>query len=277
MYKIILTLVFGIALNANIIDGVSIIVKGEAITLYEVKQEMKFLNVNVDEASNILIRKKLEEAEIKERKITVENSEVYNDIKQLAGRSNLTLNEFYEAARNENGISSTELKQKIKEKLLGKKLYSAISYSAVTQPTQEEIKEYYELHKDLFSHPSGFVVVIYQSKDKQRLQEKINNPMLNSPDILQNERELSYSKVSPDLAGLLSKTELGTFSIVIPDGKNGYMSFYMKEVKAIEQTGLHGAKAQIENMIVLDKREQVLSDYFARLRSNADIVFIRKP
>ena len=277
MYKIFLLLALSLVLNAKMIDGVAIVVKGEAITLYDLKKEMRITSVDVDTASNMLIRQKLEEAEIKERKITVSNSEVYDDIKMLSSRNNMSVNDFYEAARNANGISSTELKEKIKAKLLSQKLYSAIAYSSVSQPTEEEIKEYYELHKGNLSHPSGFSVVIYQSKDEKRLQEKIDNPMFSATDIIQTPQELPYAKISPELAGLLSRTVAGTFTAIIPDGKGGYMSFYMKEVKSMEQVGMVSAKNQIVNMIMGDRREQVLSDYFARLRTNADIEFIRKP
>jgi len=277
MYKIFLTFALGALLNAQMIDGVAILVKGKAITLYELKQEMKFSNISVDEASSILIRQKLEEAEIQERKISVTSNEVYDDIKMLASRNNMNVNELYAAARDANDISSTDLKKKIKEKLLSKKLYSAIAYSSISNPDEQEIKEYYELHKHDFFHPSGFKVVVYQSKDKNRLQEKIDNPMFNSPDIMQSDKDLPYAKISPELVKLLIKTPVGTFSQVIPDGKGGFMSFYMKEIKDEEQLGLHGATPQISNMIISDKREQVLSDYFARLRTNADIKILRKP
>ena len=144
-------------------------------------------------------------------------------------------------------------------------------------PNDQEIKEYYELHKNIFRHPSGFEVVVYQSKDQARLNEKINNPMFNSQDILQTEQDLPYTKISTELANLLSSTAVGSFSPIIPDGKGGYMSFYMKRIKGMEEVSLLDAKEQISNMISSDKREQVLSDYFARLRSNADIEFVRQP
>jgi len=277
MYKIFLLLALSLVLNAKMVDGVAIVVKGEAITLYELKKEMMFSKIDADTASSILIRKKLESAEIKERKITVNSSEIFDDIKNMASRNNLNVNEFYEAARNSSGISSSELKEKIKEKLLSQKLYSAIAYKSMETPDDAEIKEYYDLHKESFSHPTGFKVVIYQSKDQKRLEEKINNPMLSSPDIMQTPQDLPYSRISPELANLLNKTPQSTFTAVIPDGKGGYMSFYLKEKESMEQTELVDVRDQISNMIVGDKREQVLSDYFARLRTNASIEFIRKP
>ncbi len=277
MYKIFLTLIFVSALNAEIAGGISVVVKGYAITLYDIKKEMEFSKVDAKKASDNLIRKKLEELEITERKIEVENSEIYEDIKNTAQRNNMSVDEFYVAVRNANGLSSSELKDKIREKLLSQKLYSAIAYSHVSEPSESEIKDYYELHKEAFSHPSAFNVIIYQSADKEKLQEKIDNPMFYSPEIVANEQLLAYDRISPELASLLEKTPLDKFTPIVPDGKGGSMSFYIKEIKTAAQGGIDSIKAQIINMIMAEKREMVLGDYFARLRDNADIQTIRMP
>ena len=63
---------------------------------------------------------------------------------------------------------------------------------------------------------------------------------------------------------------------LVPDGKGGYMSFYLKDIEETTSSSINDVKEQIINMIMSDSREQVLSDYFARLRDNADIQMIRK-
>ncbi len=277
MYKIFLVLGLAALLNAEVYDGVAIVVKDRAITLYEIKKEMKNSKVNAEKASDILIRKRLEEVETQERKITVNSSEVYDDIKKTAARNNYNISEFYEAVRESSGLSSTELKEKVKHKLLSQKLYSAIAYSSVSQPSEEQIEEYYEMHKENYKHPSAFTVIIYQAKEKARLQEKVNNPMFYSPDIQTNEQVLPYDRISPELASLLERTALNSFTAVIPDGKNGFMSFYVKEIESASEGGIQSVKNQIINSIMAEKREQVLGDYFARLRHNADINIIRMP
>ncbi len=277
MYKILLTLIFATLLNAEIYDGVAIVVKDKAITLYEIKKEMEVSKVGAKQASDALIRKKLEEIETQERKITVDSSEVYDDIKKTAGRNNLNISEFYEAVRESSGLSSTELKEQVRVKLLSQKLYSAIAYSSVSQPSEAEIEEYYEMHKDSYKHPSSFTVMIYQAKEKSRLEEKISNPMFYSPDIQTNEQVLPYDRIPPELASLLLRTPINSFSSIVPDGKNGYMSFYMKEIASAQEGGVESVKDQIVNAIMGDKREQVLGDYFARLRHNAEINTIRMP
>lgn len=277
MYKIFLTLGLVALLNAEVYDGVAIVVKDKAITLYEIKKEMEASKIDAKKASDILIRKRLEEIETQERKIAVNSSEVYDDIKKTAARNNLNISEFYEAVRESSGMTSTDLKEKIKHKLLSQKLYSAIAYSSVSEPSDEEVQEYYEINKDNYKHPSSFTVIIYQAKEKARIEEKTNNPMFYSPDIQTNEQVLPYDRISPELASLLERTALNSFTPVIPDGKQGYMSFYIKEIASAKEGGVESVRNQIKNSIMAEKREQVLGDYFARLRHNADINIIRMP
>ncbi len=276
MYKLVLIMFFTLSLNAEIVDGVSVVVKGEAITLYDIKKEMRISRVDKKKASDILIRKALESAEIRERRIAVTSSDVYDDIKKTAARNKMSISDFYEAVRNANGLSSTELKEKIKEKLLSQKLYSSIAYAAMSQPTEDEIVEYFELHKDNFSHPSSFNAVIYSAKNRARLQEKVDNPMFYAPDIATSEQVLPYDRISPELAKLLEKTPVSNFTPIVPDGKGGYMSFYIKSIESAKEGGVQSVRNQIINSIMGDKREQVLGDYFARLRYNADIKVIRE-
>ena len=275
MHKLLLTIFFVASLNAQLIDGVAMVVKGKAITLYEIKKEMELSKVDEKTASDILIRKKLEEIETQERNIQVSSSEVYEDIKNTAARNNMNVSDFYEAVRNSNGISSSDLKVKIKEKILSQKLYSAIAYSSVSEPSESEIKEYFELHKEDFSHPKAFSVVINSGQDKARLQEKINNPMFYAPDIQTNEQVLPYDKISPELANLLASTSKNSFTPIVPDGQGKFMSFYLKEIHQTQSNSLEDARDQIINMIMGETREQVLSNYFARLKDNAEIKILR--
>ncbi|MEJ2414038.1 MAG: SurA N-terminal domain-containing protein [Sulfurimonas sp.] len=277
MRKILLVLLFTGFLEAKVYDGVAIVVKNEAITLEDIKNEMALSHLDVKKATDVLIRQKLEAAEIEERKITVSSSEVYDDIKKVASRNNMSISDFYDAVREANGLTSTQLKEKIKQKLLSQKLYSAIAYSSMEEPSDEEIEEYFKLHQDDYKHPASFTVVIYDAKDKSLLQEKVDNPMFYSPDIATNEQVLPYDRISPELAKLLTKTEVHGFTPVIPNGKGGFMSFYLKSVESAREGGVESVKNQIINAIMADKREVVLNDYFARLRDNAEINIIRMP
>jgi parvulin-like peptidyl-prolyl isomerase len=277
MLKLLFILIFVGFLHAEVYDGVAVVVEDKAITLLDIQKEMQTEHVNAKQASDILIRKKLEEIEIAKRNISVSSAEVYDDIKKMAQSNHMTISQLYDAVREQNGLSSEEFKAKIKQKLLSQKLYAAIAMSSLSEPSDEEIQEYYELHKDKFNHPESFSVIIYSAKDKSRLKEKIDNPMFYAPDIQTQEQELTYNQISPQLAQILQKTPVDHFTPILSDGKGGFMSFYIKSVQKSKKADLNALKPQIMNALMADKREAVLSDYFARLRDNADINIIRLP
>ena len=133
------------------------------------------------------------------------------------------------------------------------------------------------LHKDKFMNPEKVLAIIYKSKTQSRLVEKIQNPMFYSPEISSVEKVLFYNKISPALASLLKKTSLNSFSTVVPNEEGDFMSFYIKEIFKSKELPIAKVRNEVINMILEQKREIVLSDYFARLRHNADIKTIRMP
>ena len=277
MYKILLLLLMTTLLSAKIYDGVAIVVEEKAITLLDMQKVMAETHLEAKKVSELLIRKKLEELEIKKRNITVTTEEIYADIKKLAQRNHMSIGEFYDAVRESNGLTSSELKKKIKEKLLHEKLFQAIAMSALSEPSDEEIEEYFKFHKKELEHPSSFDVTIYTGKSRAELETKVHNPMFYSPSITSQTQLLEYNRISPELAGLLSRTKVNSFTPVLPNGQGGFMSFYVNSVKMAKDMDLATIRPQIINAIMMKKREQVLSDYFARLRDNADINIIRMP
>ena len=277
MGKIILFLMLFVGLYAQVVDGIAVIVKGQAITIYDIQQEMKKAKVNAKKATSILVRKKLEDIEIKKRGISVSSTEVYSEIKKMAEKNNLTLNQFYDAIRSSRGITSDELKKTIKRRILNQKLHAAIAYSHISAPTEDEMKDYFNLHKSEFKNPSSFEVILYHSNNRQRLQQKINNPMLYAPDIQTSEQTLPYNKINPKLAQILKDTKPNTFTPIVQNADGQFMSFYLKDIKTQQEVTFESVKNQMANAIMDAKREQTLSDYFARLQQSADITVLRMP
>ena len=59
MLKIFLVFLFAVGLNATLVDGVAVVVKGSAITLLDVKKEMRLSKLDVKKATDVLVRKSL--------------------------------------------------------------------------------------------------------------------------------------------------------------------------------------------------------------------------
>ena len=264
-------------LNAKIVDGVAVLVKDSPISLYEVEEMMKEAHVDEDKAIQILIRKKLEELEIESRNLQVTRKEVYSDIENMAEQNKMTMLELYDAVLQSNKLNEAQFKKKIKEKLLNQKLYSSIAYSQIGEPSKQELQDYYEMHKDDFTHPGRYDVVVYMTGDKAKLQEKIDNPMFYSPQIKSDDASIEHDKINPQLAQLLQSTKIGSFTQIMPNPQGGFMSFYIKEVSDPVVQPLVQLKAQIKNILMGAQRSNVLDDYFARARLKADIQMLRVP
>ena len=269
-------LLISLTLYAQLIDGVAILVKNEPITLSEVRKSLNEHAQNVDKTIEALIRKKLESQEAKERKITVSSQEVYEDIEKMAEQNKMTVRELHDNMHSVRNTTSSELKAKIHEKLLNQKLYNAIAFSHMDQPTEDEEAEYYQVHIDEFSQPESFSVIVYRSASKERLSEKINNPMFYSPEVSSENKTFYYEGMNPKLVKLLNKTEANSFTPIVSI-QQAYISFFVQEKGNIVTQPLDKVRNQIANAMTGDKRQQILNDYFARLRLNADIQIIRLP
>jgi len=275
--KFLLLILFFISLHAKTVDGIAIMVKDQPITLYDITNAMQENNIPQEQAVELLERKKLEEIEIAERHITASKQEVFEDIQRMAEQNKMSVIELYSAIQSSQGLSERKLKKKIKEKILNQKLYNAIAFSHLEQPNDEEIEEYYQLHKKEFTKPSSFTVLIYQCPDKNLLQEKVDNPMFYSPQVTSQEQTFEAAKMNPRLAELLDGTPVNSFTQVIPAPQGGFMSFYIKEKGASGTPDLDVIRPQISNALMGQKRETILKDYFDRQRLNADIKVIRLP
>ncbi|MDD5212506.1 MAG: peptidyl-prolyl cis-trans isomerase [Sulfuricurvum sp.] len=273
---ILSSLLFTFALGAPI-GGVAILVKNTPITLYEVTQEMKQSGTDATKSADALIRKKLEQLEAQEKKIVVTSSEAKEEMQRMAKQNNLTVEQFLDAMKTARGISESDLKAKIEESIRGQKLYSSIAMSKMAQPTPMDEADYYKLHLDEFSHPDSYNVTMYVANSAETLQSKIDDPMRDVANISTKDENIPTKNINPQLAQILNKIEIGKFGPVLPNGKDSFMSFYMKDKQNMVTENLDTVRPQIANMIMGEKRSQVLNDYFTRLRLSADIKVIRLP
>ena len=275
MIKLLLPLFLFAALQAKMVDAIAVIVEEEPITLYDITQEMQLSHVSKKQAIDILIRKKLEAQQIKKRGIRVSEDEVYDEIRRLASANHLTISQFYDAVRESNGLSSSQLKEKIKERLLAQKLYQSIAMSKMSEPDEREIEEYFKLHKEEFVHPSFYDVTIYTAPSKELLMQKLSNPMFYSQEITQTQQRIAYEKLPAALRRIFDATKEGTFTQIVPNGKGAFMTFYIERRGAVEDADINTLRPLIVNAIMNQKRKEILDDYFAKLKDSADIKILR--
>ena len=101
--------------------------------------------------------------------------------------------------------------------------------------------------------------------------------MLFLPSVKMENIELDTAKINPRLAEMLIKTKDHTFTPILPQDKNTYMSFYIVKKNEMNTPPLNLIRPQVENKIMEAKREQILGEHFQRMRVNANIKVLRLP
>lgn len=259
------------------VDGIAILVKEEPITLYEIKQRMATEHQDAKTAADALIREQLEAQEIKQRDLNVSGSDVHDRIAQIAAQNSMSVPQLYDAVWNSEHLSQSAFSVKLKQTMLTQKLYRAIAMASMEGPGEEQLREYYRLHPEKFSHPDTFEVTLYTSSDKRALREKMQNPMRYLPEVSTQDVSLPYERIEPQLAALLLKTKDGAFTPILPDPKGGYVSFFVRARSMPRMLPFESVKMQVSEALMDERREQTLKDYFDRARLDADIKIIRMP
>jgi hypothetical protein len=101
--------------------------------------------------------------------------------------------------------------------------------------------------------------------------------MFYSRDVHSENVRLSYAAIDPALANVLHHSKTGTFTSIIPNPQGGFMSFFVKDKSAVATEDFGAYANEVSSAIMEEKRSQILNDYFARLRLNADIQTLRLP
>lgn len=264
-------------LSAQIIDGIAILVKEEPITLYDIERTMREEGLTQPQSVDRLIREKMEAQEIAKRALSVSPTELQERISQLAAQNGLSVAQLYDAVHSTQHLTQDAFRAKLEKTMLTQKLYADIAMSGMETPSDEEMREYYRLHPEKFSHSETFDVTVYGAQASGVLQRKMESPMRYLPEVTMQEASLPYAQLEPQLASLLTQTENGAFTPILPNPKGGYVSFFVRSRSLPVMLPFEQVKKQVEEELMADKREQTLKDYFDRARLNAEIRIIRLP
>jgi len=261
--------------NASTVDGVSVIINKEPITLYDVFKYSQRFNISKKEALDILVRQKLEDSEIKKQNISVDNFEIDQYIENLAISNNMNQYDFLNMIRSKN-IDIAEYKEDLKKKLQRDKLYKKIVSTKMQQMSDGELKAYYNDNLHEFSQAAAFDVTIYTSANQQSLAAIQNNPMSAASDVGLQEGRIEAGKTDPKLLTLLNKTPKGKFTS-ISKNDSSYVMFFIKEKHNVQSVSFDEAKNYIYAKLADGKEQKGIEEYFEKLKSSANIQVVRAP
>ena len=267
MKKFLIASLVVLSLNAKIVDKIVAVVNNNPITSYDIENLESELHINKNQALNMLIDKKLIQNEIKKRGISIDDYEITDAMRNIAKRNNMSLFEFENILTQKGELNS--FRKKLKQNLLKQKLFSQIVNSKL-KISPEEIKKYYETHKNEFSVFKNIQVVKYSSNNPQILKNLSNNPYFNNPNLQVVTQTYSYNQLPLEKLYLFKTTKVGQFTPVINEGLN-YVRYFISDKSSKTYLPFEKVKNIIAQKIITQQRNEILKEYFDKVKNRADI------
>jgi parvulin-like peptidyl-prolyl isomerase len=259
---------------SGIITGVSVIINDQPITLYEVYKYSGKYNISKKEALDILIRQKLEDAQIKKFRISADTFEVDQYIDNLATKSNLSQYEFLNALKAKN-INIDDYRADVKTKIKRDKLYREIFADKPGSIEQSALKTFYKENPAQFQSADSFSVSVYVGSE-ENLKAITQNPMLRPEGVTVEEKIISSATLDNKLKSLLNSTDDRAFTQIL-NIHNTPTMFYMKEKSGVSVLPYEKVKDSIFSFLSNKKEQEIINNYFEKIKASASIKVLRSP
>lgn len=268
------SLVCSFALSANMVNGITAIVENEPITTFEVQKVKEQLKINDQKALDLLIRDRLEQAQIKALSITTTPFEINQRVEVVARQSGMSVSEFRSELEFRRGIKFSDFKSDIEKSILQEKLYKQIFAEASKNVSEASARAYFESNRGEFSTFESIDVVIFRSSDKNAIEKQVTSGAKAVAGVSSESLSLAYDNINPRLAILLANTQTGTFTQIL-QSSDSYDAFYVKAKHGLRTPEFEDVKERVMTMMHSAEQERVAAEYFEKLRAKAKIEMIR--
>lgn len=274
MKKIIILAIFAVFLQASYIGGLVAIVENEPITSYEIENLQDKMKISRQDALEILIRQRLEDAQIKSLNIEIDNFELENQILAIAKNNGLSKDEFLSNLKK-NNITEAQFRDQLKKRLQQDRLYERILSRPNENINRENAMKFYQSNRQSFVKFEKVKIVKYSSKDRQKLEETISNPLKVQYDVTTEDINIFAPNTNAELLYILVNTPSGSFTPIFSD--NGYWT----TIFVGEKTGSYIPPFEVVEQDVVRKmaekeKDTLVEDYFSKLRVKAKIEMIQR-
>jgi hypothetical protein len=158
-------------LNANMVNGIALIVNDSPISLYDIDLVMQKYKISKDEAIGFLIDEQLYDNEMKNNNIHINRDDVNAFIDQLAQTNNMNTYEFKKMIEQRQPFEL--FLQDAKRRLQNRQLIQKIAMGKLQIATKEDVKLYYENNIQEFKVSKDSIAVIPLEKVQESIFNKI--------------------------------------------------------------------------------------------------------
>jgi parvulin-like peptidyl-prolyl isomerase len=266
---LLLTLLTGVFSYGRMLDAIAIIVEGQPVTTREIDSVRHKLNVSRQKAIDLLIQDRLQKAAMKD--IVVTDEQVDEEIKHIAERNRLSVARLQEILKSQ-GTSWSAYRKSVKNMIKQRIFFRDKVAQTLPQPTENELKRYYETHKDEFVAPATIRVVEYSAPNEKTLKNYLKNKKGN---VTVRKKTLKSAELSPALLDMLLRTPDGDTTAPLNAG-GAYVAYKVLSKNGRMNLPFSSAREAVASRWMMQQRERALKDYFKKMRTEANIRYLRK-
>lgn len=261
--------------KAEYVNGLIATINNQPITSYDLNKVMQTTHMDSHDAMELLIQERLEDDQIQNFGITANEYEVEQKIEEIAAQNKTNVNGLRNLLAS-SGVKFNDFKQNVEKTIKKEKLYRAILSTPIKNISPDNVRNFFEKHKDSFGTAGSFDVSVYTSKNKQDLENLIKNPSEIPSGVKKNDTTLKSDSLNPQLVTMLNRTISGSFTPVF-DVQNGeYETIFIKSKNDVVIPDFSQVKQQITNIIVSQEQNAIIADYFNKVRVKAKIDIIKR-
>ncbi len=261
-------------LEDKVVGGISLLVNGSPITLYQIQEEQEKSKVSKAQARDRLIAERIKNQEIERLKIHVDDDKLDQEMAMMAQQQGMDLDHFKQMLIAEGHYKL--YRDQLKEHLEMQELLRNILLTNVDTSSETKMREYYNKHKEQFSIPTEIETVRYTSTNQEDLERAMSNPNLEVPGVSKANEKIEMKTLNPQIAQVFISHEQGSFTPVMNGGGGQFITFYIKEKKGKNEVSFSQAKQFIAQKLVEESKDKILEEHFEKLRVKSRIVMIRE-
>ncbi|GAA8274707.1 hypothetical protein HpBT164_06210 [Helicobacter pylori] len=261
-------------LEDKVVGGISLLVNGSPITLYQIQEEQEKSKVSKAQARDRLIAERIKNQEIERLKIHVDDDKLDQEMAMMAQQQGMDLDHFKQMLMAEGHYKL--YRDQLKEHLEMQELLRNILLTNVDTSSETKMREYYNKHKEQFSIPTEIETVRYTSTNQEDLERAMSNPNLEVPGVSKANEKIEMKTLNPQIAQVFISHDQGSFTPIMNGGGGQFITFYIKEKKGKNEVSFSQAKQFIAQKLVEESKDKILEEHFEKLRVKSRIVMIRE-
>ena len=265
---------FCMANASQISNGIAVIIENEPITVNEVRKAAAQLQTSEANALNLLIRDRLETAQIKNLKIEASDYELNQRLQKIASESGMNVSDLRSAVLSKGG-DYAQFKDDVAKSIKQEKLYQSIFADAKINISENAARAYFEQNRDLFAHFTDVSVTRYVAPTMQLLEAaRHSSPMNTNHSVHMDVLDLKSEQIPPQLRTIFQQTPDGTFTQIFQTPE-GFEMFYVASKKGQTMPEFDEVRDEAMNALYKLEQDRVIGEYFNKLRAKANVKYLR--